>query len=132
VTIERTPAGRSRRESLPRQPRRRTITGPPYTIYVDAEAPAYGVSVRLKGLVNTNPTPAGSKRASPKTRSSRQRLHHEAKGGAQAPVANPPPVAPGQVESLSLPTRRSWALSIRAPPPRVGERMLSMPQAPPR
>ena len=31
------------------------ITGPPYTIYVDAESAKYGVSVRLEGQVNPNP-----------------------------------------------------------------------------
>jgi hypothetical protein len=32
------------------------ITGPPFTIYVDAESPTYGVSVRLQGQVNPNLT----------------------------------------------------------------------------
>ena len=32
------------------------ITGPPYTIYLDIESARYGVSVRLKGQVNPNPS----------------------------------------------------------------------------
>jgi hypothetical protein len=32
------------------------ITAPPFTIYVDAESPTFGVSVRLQGQVNPNPT----------------------------------------------------------------------------
>jgi hypothetical protein len=32
------------------------ITGPPYTMYIDAESPRYGVSVRLKGLATPNET----------------------------------------------------------------------------
>ena len=31
------------------------ITAPPYTIYLDAESPRYGVSVRLQGAVTPNP-----------------------------------------------------------------------------
>ncbi|MCW3057686.1 MAG: hypothetical protein JWO21_1655 [Solirubrobacterales bacterium] len=80
------------------------ITGPPYTIYVDAEAPAYGVSVRLKGLVNTNPN-TGRLEASftenPQLPFSDFIM--KLKGGAQAPVANPLACGTGQVESLFTP-----------------------------
>jgi len=32
------------------------ITGPPYTMYLDAESARYGISVRVKGTVEPNPT----------------------------------------------------------------------------
>ena len=47
------------------------ITAPPYTIYLDAESPTYGVSVRLQGSVTPNPARAGWKSRSLRTRSSR-------------------------------------------------------------
>jgi hypothetical protein len=79
------------------------ITGPPYTIYVDAES-GLGVSVRLKGLVNTNPN-TGRLEA---TFTENPQLPFsdfimKLKGGAQAPVANPLSCGTGQVESLFTP-----------------------------
>jgi hypothetical protein len=65
------------------------ITGPPYTIYLDAES-VYDVSVRLKGEVNPNPV-TGRLEATflgnPPLPFSELRL--TLKGGPQAPVANP-------------------------------------------
>ena len=66
------------------------ITAPPYTIYLDAESPRYGVSVRLKGSVAPNPgtgrlevTFAGN----PQLPFSELRL--TLNGGEHAPLANP-------------------------------------------
>jgi hypothetical protein len=80
------------------------ISGPPYTIYVDAESGQYGVSVRLKGLVNTSPA-SGRVEA---TFTENPQLPFSdfimtLKGGAQAPVANPLTCGTGQVESLFTP-----------------------------
>ncbi len=65
------------------------ITGPPYTIYLDAES-VYDVSVRLKGEVNPNPV-TGRLEASflgnPPLPFSELSL--TLKGGPRAPVANP-------------------------------------------
>ena len=65
------------------------ITGPPFTIYLDAES-VYGVSVRLKGLVQPNPE-TGRVEASftenPELPFSSVSL--KLAGGAQAPLANP-------------------------------------------
>lgn len=65
------------------------ITGPPYTIYLDAES-VYDVSVRLKGEVNPNPV-TGRLEASflgnPPLPFSELSLSLE--GGPRAPIANP-------------------------------------------
>jgi hypothetical protein len=66
------------------------ITGPPYTIYVDAESPRYGVSVRLKGQVTPNPTTGRLETTfleNPQQPFSDFIL--KLKGGPQAPLANP-------------------------------------------
>ena len=65
------------------------ITGPPYTIYIDAES-IYGVSVRLQGLVSPNPS-TGQLEATftdnpPLPFSD---LILKLTGGALAPIANP-------------------------------------------
>ncbi len=76
------------------------ITGPPYTIYLDAES-VYGVSVRLKGSVNTNPA-SGRLEASfvenPQLPFSELLL--SLRGGPRAPLANPLACGSGLVESL--------------------------------
>jgi hypothetical protein len=79
------------------------ITGPPYTIYIDAET-VYGVSVRLKGLVNTNPS-TGRLEA---TFTENPQLPFSdfimtLKSGAQAPVANPLTCGTALVEALFTP-----------------------------
>ncbi|HEY4427689.1 MAG TPA: hypothetical protein VGN08_05755 [Solirubrobacteraceae bacterium] len=80
------------------------ITGPPYTIYVDAEAPQYGVSVRLKGLVNTDP---GTGRVEASFTENPQLPFSDfimtLKSGAQAPVANPLVCGSSPVQSLFTP-----------------------------
>jgi hypothetical protein len=81
------------------------ITGPPYTIYIDADAEkSYGVSVRLKGLVHTDP---GTGRLEATFTENPplpfSDLVMRLKGGAQAPLANPLTCGTGQVESLFTP-----------------------------
>jgi hypothetical protein len=66
------------------------ITGPPFTIYVDAESPRYGVSVRLQGQVNVNLSTGRLETTflnNPQQPFSNFIL--KAKGGPQAPLANP-------------------------------------------
>jgi hypothetical protein len=66
------------------------ITGPPYTIYVDAESARYGVSVRLEGQVNPNPVTGRLETTflkNPQLPFSDFIL--KLNGGPQAPLANP-------------------------------------------
>ncbi len=67
-----------------------TITDPPFTIYIDAEAPALDVSVRLQGTVTPNPS-TGRLEVSflnnPQLPFSELRL--TTTGGEHAPLANP-------------------------------------------
>jgi hypothetical protein len=79
------------------------ITGPPYTIYLDAES-IYGVSVRLQGSVNPNPS-TGRLEA---TFTNNPQLPFSdllltLKGGAQAPLANPLECGAEHVEALFTP-----------------------------
>jgi hypothetical protein len=66
------------------------ITGPPFTIYVDAESAKYGVSVRLPGQVQPN---LATGRLEASFLSNPQQPFSDfifkSKGGAQAPLANP-------------------------------------------
>jgi hypothetical protein len=88
------------------------ITGPPYTIYLDAES-VYGVSVRLKGLVTPN-LETGRLEASftenPQLPFSELIL--KLASGARAPLANPLACGTTQVQALFTPyTGGSQALS---------------------
>jgi hypothetical protein len=79
------------------------ITGPPYTIYLDAES-IYGVSVRLQGSVNPNPS-TGRLEA---TFTNNPQLPFSdlvltLKGGAQAPLANPLGCGTEHVDALFTP-----------------------------
>lgn len=79
------------------------ISGPPYTIYLDAES-IYGVSVRLQGSVNPNPS-TGRLEA---TFTNNPELPFSAllltlKGGAQAPLANPLGCGTEHVEAVFAP-----------------------------
>jgi hypothetical protein len=79
------------------------ITGPPFTIYVDAESARYGVSVRLKGQVNPNPITGRLETTfleNPQQPFSNFIL--KLKGGPQAPLANPL-CGTGRVEALFTP-----------------------------
>jgi hypothetical protein len=79
------------------------IAGPPYTVYLDAES-NLGVSVRLKGLVNPNPT-TGRLEASfvenPQLPFSDLILKLES--GERAPLANPLACGTAHVETLFTP-----------------------------
>ncbi len=80
-----------------------TITGPPYTIYLDAES-ALGVSVRLQGEVNANPETGrleASFTGNPQLPFSD--LSFKLDGGPRAPLANPLSCATGQVQALFTP-----------------------------
>jgi hypothetical protein len=89
------------------------ITGPPYTIYVDAESPRYGVSVRLQGQVNPNPTTGRLETTfleNPQQPFSDFILR--LKGGPQAPLANPLACTTQHTEAVFTPyTGLSPALS---------------------
>ncbi|MDQ6811894.1 MAG: hypothetical protein M3Z95_08365 [Actinomycetota bacterium] len=80
------------------------ITGPPYTIYLDAESAKYGVSVRLQGQVNPNPSTGRLETTflnNPQQPFSDLIL--KLKGGPQAPLANPLACGAGQVEAVFTP-----------------------------
>jgi hypothetical protein len=66
------------------------ITGPPYTMYIDAESSRYGVSVRLKGSVTPNETTGrltATFSENPEQPFSNIKLKFN--GGPLAPLANP-------------------------------------------
>ncbi len=85
-------------------PSGRTITGPPFTIYIDAESPAYGVSVRLQGKVTPNPS-TGRLEATftenPQLPFSD--LIMKLNGGKNAPLANPLACSTAHIEALFKP-----------------------------
>ncbi len=79
------------------------ITGPPFTIYFDAES-IYGVSVRLKGLVNANPSTGRLETSfteNPPLPFSALLL--TLNGGPRAPLANPLSCAKAAMESVFTP-----------------------------
>jgi hypothetical protein len=88
------------------------ITGPPYTIYLDAES-SLGVSVRLQGSVNPNPSTGRLETTfanNPQLPFSD--LIATINGGARAPLANPLTCGTGHVETLFTPyTGMAAALS---------------------
>ncbi len=80
-----------------------SITGPPYTIYLDAES-TVGVSVRLQGTVTADPS-TGRLRV---TFANNPQLTFsdivlKLKGGPQAPVANPLVCGTASIETLFTP-----------------------------
>ncbi len=80
-----------------------SITGPPYTIYVDAES-ALGVSVRLQGQVTPNPSTGrleATFAGNPPLPFADLAMKFD--GGALAPLANPLSCAVGAVEGLFTP-----------------------------
>ncbi len=104
VTIETDlPAGSLTGSVYLGSPTGQTITGPPYTIYLDAES-TYGVSVRLKGSVDANPV-TGRLEATflenPELPFSDLIL--KLNGGPQAPLANPLVCGAAPVEALFTP-----------------------------
>jgi hypothetical protein len=79
------------------------ITGPPYTLYVDAES-SYGVSVRLRGLVAANPATGrleATFAGNPPLPFSDLVMKFD--GGPSAPLANPLACGTGQVQALFTP-----------------------------
>jgi hypothetical protein len=90
------------------------ITGPPFTIYLDAESERYGVSVRQSGLVYADP---GTGRLTARFTEAPQlpfsELAIKTAGGPQAPLANPLQCGAGyaQARFASFTTPASMALS---------------------
>jgi len=79
------------------------ITGPPYTMYMDAES-ALGVAVRLQGQVTLNPSTGrleASFAGNPQLPFSDLAMKFD--GGPLAPLANPLSCAAGAVEALFTP-----------------------------
>jgi hypothetical protein len=92
-----------------------TITEPPYQIYLDAES-VYGVSVRLKGSVTPNPSTGRLEvtfAENPQLPFSSLTL--KAKGGAQAPLANPLACTSAPTEALFIPYSGSAAAVSSTP-----------------
>ncbi|HEY3959646.1 MAG TPA: hypothetical protein VGL68_03950 [Solirubrobacteraceae bacterium] len=81
-----------------------TIAGPPFTIYIDAESPAYGVSVRLQGKISLNP---GTGRLEATFTENPQLpfsdLIMKLNGGSRAPLANPLACGAAHIEALFKP-----------------------------
>jgi hypothetical protein len=80
------------------------ITGPPYTMYLDAESARYGVSVRLKGTVVPNEATGrltATFAKNPEQPFSDVILHF--KGGPLAPLANPLACAVATTETTLVP-----------------------------
>jgi hypothetical protein len=72
------------------KPAGKSIEGPPYTIYLDAESARYGVRVLLKGSVVPNPSTGQltvTFNENPQAPFNNVKLHFN--GGAFAPIANP-------------------------------------------
>ncbi|MGH2854208.1 MAG: hypothetical protein ACRDLF_08470 [Solirubrobacteraceae bacterium] len=80
------------------------ITGPPYTMYIDAESARYGISVRLKGTVVPNEATGRvtvSFTDNPQQPFSDAILHLD--GGPLAPLANPLACGPASTEATLTP-----------------------------
>ncbi len=80
------------------------ITGPPYTMYIDAESARYGVSVRLKGSVVPNETTGrltATFAENPEQPFSNVKLTFN--GGPKAPLANPLTCGTGTTETSFSP-----------------------------
>jgi hypothetical protein len=92
------------------------ITNPPYIVYVDAESPRYGVSVRLKG--ETFPNAATGQLTTVFSENPEQPFTNivlSFKGGALAPIANPLSCAPGKAEGSFLPYTEIGSKTIATP-----------------
>jgi hypothetical protein len=80
------------------------VTGPPYTMYIDAESARYGVSVRLKGSVVPNETTGrltATFAENPEQPFSNVKLTFN--GGPKAPLANPLTCGTGSTETSFSP-----------------------------
>lgn len=88
------------------------ITNPPYTIYVDAESPRYGVSVRLQGTVTPNEATGQLTTVfseNPEQPFSNLKLSFN--GGALAPIANPLACGGAKAETSLVPFTGTAAVS---------------------
>jgi hypothetical protein len=93
------------------------ITGPPYTIYLDAESARYGVSVRLKGLVSPDlSTGRLTTTFSENPQQPFEDLILNFKRGARAPIANPLICAPAPLSGFTPYTGQSPASSVLSSP----------------
>ncbi len=89
------------------------ITGPPYTMYLDAESARYGISVRLKGEVFPNEATGQLTTVFnelPEQPFSNAILHF--KEGALAPVANPLACATGAATAILSPYSETGAKAV--------------------
>ncbi|HEX4838422.1 MAG TPA: hypothetical protein VFV03_07865, partial [Solirubrobacteraceae bacterium] len=80
------------------------ITGPPYTVYIDAESARYGISTRLRGEVVPNEATGrvtATFAENPEQPFSNLILHF--KTGALAPIANPLVCGPAKTETSLVP-----------------------------
>jgi hypothetical protein len=88
------------------------ITGPPFTVYLDAESSHYGISTRLEGKVIPNLTTGrvtATFSENPEQPFSDLILHF--KGGALAPIANPLVCGPAKIETSLVPYTGTPAVS---------------------
>jgi hypothetical protein len=87
------------------------ITGPPYTIYLDAESARYGVKVRVEGVVQTNPTTGQIEAKFEDTKATPNNIpqapFNEAilhfNGGPFASIANPLVCGTGKIQTSFTP-----------------------------
>jgi hypothetical protein len=82
------------------------ITGPPYTIYVDAESKRFGISARLIGLTVPDETTGRITTTFPAPENPEQpftSIKLQFKGGALAPIANPLGCAASSVTGSFIP-----------------------------
>lgn len=94
-----------------------SITGPPYTMYLDAESARYGISVRLKGEVFPNEATGQLTTVFnelPEQPFSNAILHF--KEGALAPVANPLACATGAATAILSPYSETGAKALSSAP----------------
>jgi hypothetical protein len=88
------------------------ITGPPFTVYLDAESSHYGISTRLEGKVIPNLTTGrvtATFSENPEQPFSDLILHF--KTGALAPIANPLVCGPAKIETSLVPYTGTPAVS---------------------
>jgi hypothetical protein len=97
-----------------------TVTGPPYEMYVNAESPRYGVTVRLRGIVKPDPvtgrlTTEFTAAANNEIRLPEQpftNLTLNFKGGATAPLANPLACGPASTSASFAPYTGTPTVSL--------------------
>jgi hypothetical protein len=92
-----------------------TITGPPYTVYVDAESTRYGVSVRLKGEAIPNTTTGQLTTVFPENPEQPfSKITLKFKEGAYAPIASPLACGTATSTATLVPTATGVASSTKA------------------